>query len=222
MLSGRGIGDDHLARVDADASGQTNAPLILQVVVEADEGIAHAVRRGHGSKRVVFAHDREAEDRHHRVSDVLLDDATLTLEDGPHLVVVAQHYRAERLAVQRLAEAGRVSKVGEDDGHEPARLLQGRVREQLGPAESAKPEALRILLPTVGADQHSPSVRRPRGRKGKRKRRAKRPHMANIHDPERAHRAILVALAHNRGEMDPEKLRRLLARLAVAKPQPAR
>ena len=46
--------------------------------------------------------------------------------------------------------------------------------------------------------------------------------MANIHDPERAHRAILVALAHNRGEMDPEKLRRLLARLAVAKPQPAR
>jgi hypothetical protein len=42
--------------------------------------------------------------------------------------------------------------------------------------------------------------------------------MAATPDPERARRAIILALAQNRGELDVEKLRRLLARLAVVEP----
>jgi hypothetical protein len=39
--------------------------------------------------------------------------------------------------------------------------------------------------------------------------------MASTTDPERAKRALLVALARNRGELDPAKLERLLRLLAT-------
>jgi hypothetical protein len=42
--------------------------------------------------------------------------------------------------------------------------------------------------------------------------------MANSPDAERVQRALLAALARNRGELDPAKLERLLRLLGAARP----
>ena len=59
-----------------------DAVLALEVVVQPFERADHAVGRADGAHRVVLAGPREAEDRHDRVADVLLDPAAVTLDLG--------------------------------------------------------------------------------------------------------------------------------------------
>ena len=85
---------------------------------------------GRGADRtecVVLVQLREAEDRHHRVADELLDDAAVLLELRAHRVEVARHHLAERLRVELLAHRGGALEVGEDDRDDLAELLR-RVR----------------------------------------------------------------------------------------------
>ena len=154
MLSlGRIPGHD-LARVHAGAAGQPDAPAGLELVVQALERRPHSLRRGHRTQRVVLANDREPEDGHHRIPDVLLDDAAMILQHASHLDEVACHHDAQRLRVECLAEARRSGEVAEDDGDELPRRLRGGVRDEFRPAESAQTEFVGILLPTVGAHPH--------------------------------------------------------------------
>jgi hypothetical protein len=155
MLSCGRIPGHHLARVHAGAAGQPNAPEVLELVVQALERRAHSVRRGDSANRVVLAYDREPEDRHHRVPDVLLDKAAVTLQHTSHLFEIAGHHRAQRLRVERLAHARRSGEVAEDDRDELPRRLRGLVRDELRPAIPAQTEFLGVLLPAVGTDPHA-------------------------------------------------------------------
>ena len=118
-------GDD-LAGVDADPRCERHAVIALQLFVERDERFPHLTRRAHRADRVVLVHVRDAEDRHHRVTDELLDGAAVAFERGPHLVEVSGHDAPERLGIEPFAHRGRAGDVAEDDRDGPARLVLRR------------------------------------------------------------------------------------------------
>ncbi len=138
LLRGRvGVRDD-LAGVDAGATADADAVLALEVVVQPLERADHAVGRADGAQRVVLAGPREAEDRHDRVPDVLLDPAAVTLDLVGHRREVPFLHLVDGLRIDALAEGRAVLEVGEDDGHDLADLpgrAAGRSRERPG-AES--------------------------------------------------------------------------------------
>jgi hypothetical protein len=68
---------------------------------------------------------RDAEHRHHRVADELLDRALVALDHRGHLVEVAFHHAPERLRVEPLAERRRARDVREDDRDDAAALRDG-------------------------------------------------------------------------------------------------
>jgi hypothetical protein len=90
-LPRRRVAGDDLARVDSGSVGEADAPDALQLVVESGKGELHLVRRTYRAQRVVLLDARQAEDRHDRIADVLLDGAAVPLQDHPHLVEVARH-----------------------------------------------------------------------------------------------------------------------------------
>ena len=101
----------------------------------------------------------EPEDGHHGVADELLDHAAVALELVAHRVEVARHHLAQRLRVERLAEARRPLEVGEDDRHDLARLLRrGRVGE-LRAAGEAEPRDVGVLGAAARAGLHAASLR---------------------------------------------------------------
>jgi len=67
-LARRRIAGDHLTRVEAGASRETNAPDSLEIVVQRLQALAHLARRAHGAKRIVLVHDGCAEHRHDRIA----------------------------------------------------------------------------------------------------------------------------------------------------------
>ncbi len=123
-------GDD-LAGVDAGSVLQANAPASLEPRVELDERVLHLERGADGAEGVVLVEHRETEHGHDRVADVLLHGPAVALEHGAHPVEVLAQDLAERLGVQRLAEARRALQVAEDDRDGLAHLLRDRVGHEL-------------------------------------------------------------------------------------------
>ena len=79
-LSTGAVAGDDLAGVDADADADWHAELALELVVQLGERASQLARRAHRAQRVVLMQLRNAEDRHHRVADELLDGAAVALE----------------------------------------------------------------------------------------------------------------------------------------------
>src|SRR3954466_10582880 len=103
--------------MDAGPVGEPDPYGRLQLVVETSERAAHPVCRAHRAKSVVLVECRQPETPHDRVPDVLLDEAAMALDLGPHGIDVAAHHLAESLGVERLAEGSGAFEVGEDDRH---------------------------------------------------------------------------------------------------------
>ena len=80
----------------------TTSPVLTPIrPVDAELGqrVAHLDRRAARPQRVVLVHDRNAEDRHHRVADELLHRAAVRLDDPLHPLEVARQQRPQRLRV---------------------------------------------------------------------------------------------------------------------------
>ena len=107
--------DHDLASVDADACLET----VLQ-----DSGL-HLRGGTNGTERIVLVRDGNPEDGHDRVSDELLDRASMPPENDAKFLEVAAHARTQRLGIGRLAERGRANEVAEEDGDDLALLASG-------------------------------------------------------------------------------------------------
>ena len=90
--------------------------------------------RADSAKRVVLVCRRGPEDRHHRITDELLDRATVTLEDRPQILEVATHARADHLGIRGLAERGRADEVAEEHRDDLALLARRAGTRELRPA----------------------------------------------------------------------------------------
>ena len=118
VLAGRGVpaGDDLAAR-----DTQPDRQAFRQAWVSADL-VAQVERRADRPLGVVAVGDGQAEDRHHRIADELLDGAAVV---GDHLAgdrVVAGEQRAQVFGIELLTERGRAGNIGEQDRDEPSLL----------------------------------------------------------------------------------------------------
>ena len=105
--------------------------------------------------RVVLVRDRRAEDGHDRVSDELLDRASVSLDLRAKPRVVRRERRADVLRVEPLRPAREADEVGEEDGDDLPFLARGRrVRDEGGTAHAAEAEAVGVLLTARRAGLH--------------------------------------------------------------------
>ena len=105
-----------LTRVDARADLDADAVVTLQLLVEDLELLPHLRCRANRPEGVVFTDGWDAEHRHDRIPDELLDPTAVAFDRTPHLVEVARHHPPERFGVKALSEGGPSGHVGEDDG----------------------------------------------------------------------------------------------------------
>ena len=157
--------DDDLARVDADPR--------LQVVL--GDRSAHLRRGANRAERVVLVRSRNAEDRHHRVADELLDGTAVAFDDPPEVFEVAAHARAQCLRVGRLPEGSRAHEVTEENRDDLS--LLGLDRGQRGAACAAEAGVVGVLAPTARAGRHvaESTSERAGARRPRHRRRARRP-----------------------------------------------
>src|SRR5713226_1210207 len=116
-----------------------------------------------GAERIVLMHDGDAEDRHDRIADELLDGAAVALQHLAPQREIPFHRAAKRLRVEPFAERRRPGHVAEEDGHGLPDLSRRRrlgERRSAGPAET---EPLGILCATARANGH-PGERNWHGR----------------------------------------------------------
>jgi hypothetical protein len=116
----------------------------------------HADRGPHRAQRVVLVGARQAEHRHDRVADVLLDLAAVACDLGGHGLEIALLDLVQRFGIEPLAEHGGAFEVAEDDGHCLAHLVRwqrGR-GSQWRAAVTAQPELRRVLLAATGTSNH--------------------------------------------------------------------
>jgi hypothetical protein len=82
------------------------------------DGLAQCQGGSQRALRVIAVRAWQAEDRHHRVADKLLEGASSIGNDALGVGVVAAHQGAHIFGVQALAQCGRAGHVGKQDGHE--------------------------------------------------------------------------------------------------------
>src|SRR5581483_9615826 len=143
-----------LARVDAGPVPDRDAPALLELGVQLRQCVAHLGCGPHGAEGVVLVQKGQAEHRHDRIADVFLDGAAVPLECRSHLVEVARHHLSDCLRVELLSHRGRPLEVREDDRHRLSHLTNRLRGDELCTAESAQPEALRVLLSAGRALDH--------------------------------------------------------------------
>ena len=102
---------------------------------------------------------RDAEHRHDRVADELLDRPAVALDRRPHRVEVPRLHVPHGLGIELLAQRGGAGHVAEHDGDGLADLARGGGGGERGRARRTEREVVRALAPTVRAGQHRPSVR---------------------------------------------------------------
>ena len=157
-LAGARVAGHDLARVHADPSGEADAVIALELVVQLAERGVHAGGGAHGAQRVVLVQPRDAEHGHDRVADELLDRPLVPLDHGGHLVEVAGHDAPEGLGIEALAQRRRAGHVGEDDGDDLSGLAAGLVGGlgQGGRAVLAESGSVCVLLAAGWAAFHRP------------------------------------------------------------------
>jgi hypothetical protein len=151
-----GAGHD-LAGVDSDAKADRRPEVALELLVERVEFLAHLSGGANCAQRVVLVQDRDAEDGHHRVSDELLDAASVALDDISHRLEEATEHAARAFRVEPLAELGRADDVAEEDRH--VLPLLARLVARGRPAFRAELERLGGDVPAGDATGHVPSLR---------------------------------------------------------------
>jgi hypothetical protein len=171
LVGGGVVAGHHLAGVHAGAVGQLHAVALGEVGVDRLQRRLHADRRAHGAQRVVLVRARQAEHRHDRVADVLLDLAAVALDLRRHGLEVALLDLVHRLAVEPLAERRGVLQIREEQGDGLADLL-GRQRRrarrmQRRAAVAAQLELGRVLFAAARALDHGRALASERrGRAG--------------------------------------------------------
>ena len=138
VAPGARAGDDE-AGVDPDPQRHLHvAPL-----GQARQARAHHQRGPHRPLGIVLVRGRDAEHRHHRVADELLDRAAVGLGRPRELVVEIAQEAAQRLGIHARRELGGSGQVGEEHGRE---LALGRL------ADSERAAAARAEAGAVGWD----------------------------------------------------------------------
>ena len=147
--------DECLAGVDADPD--LDAPLPAPV--------ADRERRPNRSLGIVLVRDRRPEDRHHGVSDELLDRPAVPLELRAHATLVATELGRDVLGIHLLRARREADQVGEehrDDLPLPAR--HAHARSLVRPPRAARRRGPGCASPraaTRSAPRPGSSVRRP-------------------------------------------------------------
>ena len=105
--------------------------------------------------------DRDAKDRHNRITDELLDGAAVRLDDPTHRVEVTCEHAPGRLWVRPLAASGGTYDIGEEDGDRLAHFAGcgPRRRRQVAATGVAETGALAVLGSAARAADHPASVR---------------------------------------------------------------
>ena len=129
--------DDDLSGRDPRAVHQTYPPSAVKLIVESRQRALTLRGRPDGSERIILARRCEAEDREDRVSDDLLDDSAMRLQDQPHLVEIQGENLYERFLIELFAEGSRVLEVREDDRYSAMQLLRCLTGPKLGAAVTA-------------------------------------------------------------------------------------
>jgi hypothetical protein len=167
LIRRRIVERNHLSGVDAGACRERHAKALLERGVQLVQRVAHAHGGTHRTQRVVLVRARQAEDRHDRVADVLLDLAAVARDLLRHRREVALLHFVKRLAVQPLAQGGGILEVGKHERHGLADLVRrqrcGDNRCQRRAAITAKTELRRIFLAAGGTFHHSPWLRIQKG-----------------------------------------------------------
>ena len=156
--AGRGVARDRLARVHADPHAELDAALRSQLVAEGGDLLAHGGCRAHRAQRIVLVGDRDAEDRHHGIADVVLDRAAVCLDDIAHADEPALHRPAQRLGIHAFSERRGSDHVGEDDGDDLAALAGDTRCRHRRPTGRTEAGSLGRPLATPRARLHGPSL----------------------------------------------------------------
>ena len=148
----------HLSGVDAGSEADGDATVCLELDIQTPQALADLGGRPHRAERVIFVKLRNAEDRHYRIADELLDRPAVALNDRVHFGEVTAHQGAHRLWVELFAKARRARHIGEQDGHratQSARLQRNRCG-----ALGAELRALGVLGAAGGTHQgHTATLR---------------------------------------------------------------
>ena len=86
----------------------TTSPLLTPIrACNPSSGTARLIslRRAQRAQRIVLMHNRNPEDRHHRITDELVDDAAVRLHDRFIRSKKQRQQRARRLRIDRLPNA---------------------------------------------------------------------------------------------------------------------
>ncbi len=116
-----------------------------------------------GAQRVVLVRYGDAEHRHDRVADELLDRAAVPLQDDAEILEVPPHAGAERLRVGRLPERGRADEVAEEHGDDLALLAGGLGSGERGSARTAEARVVGVPATAARTVRHPRSLRGPCG-----------------------------------------------------------
>jgi hypothetical protein len=127
---------------DHFAGGNADSPLDAEL---RNRGL-HLDGGANRSQCVVLMDGRNAEHRHNRIADELLDRAAVPLDDRLHPLEIPGEERPQRFGVEPLAELCRPGDVTEEDGDDLP-LLARR------PATSE--------VPQCGQKEKSPALSRP-------------------------------------------------------------
>ena len=145
---------DDLAGVYAHAELEARAVVPFELVVQLVEPAAELVGGPRCPERVVLVHRRNAEDRHDRVADELLDGAAVPLHDRLGRLEVARHDVAQALRVDALTERGRAGDVAEEHRDGLAGLARRRRLHEGRTAGVAEPRLFPVLGPAARASSH--------------------------------------------------------------------
>ena len=159
-------------------TARSTPALAAQLTAQLRDLLAHLGRRADGTQRVVLVRDRDPEDRHHRVADVVLDRPAVALDHVAHAAKPALHRPPQRLGIDPLSQRRRSHDVGKDHGDDLAPLTTDRRHRHRRSARGAKPGTLGCRFATAGARLHVASLepaRTPPRRSLQRDRRQRRP-----------------------------------------------
>jgi hypothetical protein len=170
------LAGEHLPGLDADPHLERHTQLRDERLVQHGDRRLGIARGSHGPKNVVLVGDRRSERRDDGVADVLLNRASVPLQDCLDRLEIADEDTVHRLRVERRGESHRVDDVGEENRHNAPRLVdvncarrrgheEGLVLVQDGSLEGAQlgarfdPELLHQCVARVA--EHGQRVRLP-------------------------------------------------------------
>ena len=146
-LTARGITRDDLAGVHADPHGQVHPELDTKICAQLGDAGSQVERSPNRPESIVFVGRREAEDAHHRVSDVLLHLPAVSPQGARRSLEVARLDVPQHFRIEALPERGRTDEIAEDDRDQRPPLTRRRLAER----ESAAGAEARVVRREVAA-----------------------------------------------------------------------